>query len=233
MLPPDVKIVPFYDRQDLIEETTQHGGAQPAARHAAGAGDSGSVSVQRAHRAHRGHHDSVRPDVRVHLPGLAAHPGQPAVHRRDRLRHHRGRRGGDGGEHLPRAGGAARRRGLQPDRRHPRGGARRRAAHLLRDRGDHRRVPAHLRAAPGPPGRLFQPDGGHHVVRAARVAALRADAAAGAVLVLPARHVREPRARFYEWIRSGYTACCCGWCLRHRLVTVAAILADVRRRRCC
>ena len=58
VLPPDVKIVPYYDRQGLIEETTRNGGAQPAARHAAGAGDPGAVPVQRAHGADRGGHHS-------------------------------------------------------------------------------------------------------------------------------------------------------------------------------
>ena len=39
VLPPDVKIVPYYDRTDLIDETTQTVETQPGARHAAGAGD--------------------------------------------------------------------------------------------------------------------------------------------------------------------------------------------------
>ena len=38
VLPPDVKVVPYYDRQDLIAGDDPNGRAQPAARHAAGAG---------------------------------------------------------------------------------------------------------------------------------------------------------------------------------------------------
>ena len=75
---------------------------------------------------------------------------------------------------------------VRPDRRDPRGGARRGAADLLRDRGDHRGIPADLRADRAL-GTAVPADGRHHVVRAARLAALRADAAAGAVLVLPAQ----------------------------------------------
>ena len=108
VLPPDVKIVPYYDRSALVEETTQTVERQPAARHAAGADHPGAVSVQRAHRPHCGAYHSVRPDVCVHLPGLAAHPRQPAFHRRDRLRHPGGRRRGHGGERVSRAGAAPR-----------------------------------------------------------------------------------------------------------------------------
>ena len=98
-----------------------------------------------------------------------AHSGESAVHRRHRFRNHRGRRGGDGREYLPRIGGAAR-----PDHTTwltviRAGGARRGAAHLLRHRGDHRRLSPHLRA-----DRAFRTavpaDGGHDVVRAAGLA---------------------------------------------------------------
>ena len=85
---------------------------------------------------------------------------------------------------------------LQPGGRDSRGGARRGAADLLRHRGDHRRVPAHLRAD-GAFRAAVPADGRHHVVRAAGVAALRADAAAGAVLLFPAQaHARAGSARF-------------------------------------
>ena len=115
MLPPDVKIVPYYDRTDLIDETTK--------------------TVER--NLLRGmllvlvilgiFLFSVRTAliVAVTIPfallfsficlDWRAHPGQPAVDRRDRLRHHRRRRGRDGREHLPRAGRAARPE-VRPDR---------------------------------------------------------------------------------------------------------------------
>jgi len=38
------------------------------------------------------------------------------------------------------------------------------------------------------------------------------------------RHVHEPRARFYDWVRGIYGKML-GWCLRNRLITVAVILA--------
>ncbi len=76
----------------------------------------------------------------------------------------------------------------------------------------------------GPSGRLFQP-----------MADTMSFALLGSLLctltLLPVlcsyflrRHVHEPRARVYEWIRGGYGRTL-GWCLRHRLVTVALILA--------
>ena len=76
----------------------------------------------------------------------------------------------------------------------------------------------------GPSGRLFQP-----------MADTMSFALLGSLLcaltLLPVlcsfflrKHVHEPRARFYEWVRDLYGRML-GWCLRHRLVTVAVILA--------
>ncbi|HUI54835.1 MAG TPA: CusA/CzcA family heavy metal efflux RND transporter [Bryobacteraceae bacterium] len=75
----------------------------------------------------------------------------------------------------------------------------------------------------GPSGRLFQP-----------MADTMSFALLGALLcaltVLPVlcayflrRHVHEPEVRLYEWVRARYGRML-GWCLRHRLVTVALIL---------
>ena len=110
ILPKDVKVLPFYDRSDLIALTTQtvernllrgmllvvvvlifflydvRAGLIVADDHSAGAA------------------------VRLHLPRSAGRLGQPAFHRRGGFRHSGGRRGGDGGEHFPpdcRAPGAA------------------------------------------------------------------------------------------------------------------------------
>src|ERR1035437_4555008 len=247
VLPPDVKVVPYYDRQSLIEETTktvennlltgmllvlvilgvflfsvrtalrseehtselqsrrdlhscparrssdlpdrrnhQNRAKESADRHAAGAGDSGRLPVQRAHRADRGHHHPICADVLFHLPGLAPYPRQPALHRRHRFRHHRGWRGGHGGEHLPRTLGAARGRNLARGGCHPRRRARCRAAHLLFGRRDHRRLSPHLR--PHRTVRAFVPaHGGYHDLRPVRVAAVRADAFARALLLFPAQ----------------------------------------------
>ncbi len=76
----------------------------------------------------------------------------------------------------------------------------------------------------GPSGRLFQP-----------MADTMSFALLGALLcaltVLPVlcayflrRNVREPRARFYEWLRGGYGRVL-GWCLKNRTVTVVLVLA--------
>ncbi len=76
----------------------------------------------------------------------------------------------------------------------------------------------------GPSGRLFQP-----------MADTMSFALLGSLLctltLLPVlcsyflrRHVHEPRALVYEWLRAGYGHTL-GWCLRNRLVTVAIILA--------
>jgi len=76
----------------------------------------------------------------------------------------------------------------------------------------------------GPAGRLFQP-----------MADTMSFALLGALLctltLLPVlcsfflrRHVHEPRMRLYEWVRDGYGRIL-GWCLRFRLLTVALILA--------
>ena len=50
LLPPDVKIVPFYDRTELIEETTKTVEAQPGARHDARPGRARHLPLQRPHR---------------------------------------------------------------------------------------------------------------------------------------------------------------------------------------
>jgi cobalt-zinc-cadmium resistance protein CzcA len=75
----------------------------------------------------------------------------------------------------------------------------------------------------GPSGRLFQP-----------MADTMSFALLGSLLcaltLLPVlcsyvlrKHMHEPRVVAYEWIRNGYERML-GWCLRHRLVTVAVIL---------
>jgi heavy metal efflux system protein len=76
----------------------------------------------------------------------------------------------------------------------------------------------------GPSGRLFQP-----------MADTMSFALLGSLLcaltLLPVlcsyvltRHIHEPRVHFYEKVRDGYGVLL-GWCLRHRVVTVALVLA--------
>ncbi len=75
----------------------------------------------------------------------------------------------------------------------------------------------------GPSGRLFQPMA--DTMSFALVGSLLC-----ALTVLPVlcafflrRHVREPNVRIYEWIRQLY-GWMLGWCLRFRIVTVVAVL---------
>ena len=119
---------------------------------------------------------------------------------------------------------AAARRRIQPDRRDPRRRARRRAAHLLRGRRDHRRLSSHLRAD-RTFGTAVPADGGHHVVRAGRVGPLRADSAAGAVLLFAARQDQgAEESRLFDQIRRGYGVLL-GWCLRNRTVSTVILLS--------
>ena len=161
----------------------------------------GMLPVQRPHGADRRGHDSVRAAVLVHLPRLGAHPGQPAVDRRDRLRHDRRRRGRHGREHLPRAGRA------------PRTEVRRRRRHPRAPRKDVERpifyaiaviiagyLPIYVLT--GPSGRLFRPMADTMAFALLGVAAVLADAAAGAVRVSSCASTSRSRA-----CRS--TSACC------------------------
>ena len=56
----------------------------------------------------------------------------------------------------------------------------------------------------GPVGPAVPPDGRHDGVRADGRAAVLADAAAGALRGLPAKHVKEPKVPFYDCILRGY-----------------------------
>ena len=76
----------------------------------------------------------------------------------------------------------------------------------------------------GPSGRLFQPMA--DTMSFALIGSLLC-----ALTLLPVlcsyflrRHVHEPRARFYEWIRAGYGRVL-GWCLHNRVITVCLVLA--------
>jgi cobalt-zinc-cadmium resistance protein CzcA len=76
----------------------------------------------------------------------------------------------------------------------------------------------------GPSGRLFEPMA--DTMSFALIGSLLC-----ALTLLPVlcsyflrRHVHEPRARLYEWIRAGYGKVL-GWCLYNRLITVFLVLA--------
>ena len=201
VLPPDVKIVPYYDRTDLIEETTKTVERNLVRGMVLVLVVLGTLPLQRPHGADRRGHDSVRAAVLVHLPRLGAHPGQPAVDRRDRFRHDRGRRGRHGGEHLPRAGRA------------PRPEVRPRSTSSARAARDVERpifyaiaviiagyLPIYVLT--GPSGRLFRP-----------MADTMAFALLGSLLcsltLLPVlcayflrKHVKEPEVPLYERVRA-------------------------------
>jgi cobalt-zinc-cadmium resistance protein CzcA len=79
-------------------------------------------------------------------------------------------------------------------------------------------------ALAGASGRLFQP-------MAATMSFALLGSLACTLTLLPVlcafflrKHVHEPKARFYDWVRGIYGAML-GWCLRNRLITVAIILA--------
>ena len=101
ILPKDVKVLPFYDRSDLIALTTQ-----VVERNLL----RGMLLVVvilifflydfRAGLDRR-HHHPAGAAVRVYLSRSAKRLGQPALHRRGGFRHPGGWRGGDGGKHFP------------------------------------------------------------------------------------------------------------------------------------
>jgi cobalt-zinc-cadmium resistance protein CzcA len=79
-------------------------------------------------------------------------------------------------------------------------------------------------ALAGASGRLFQP-------MAATMSFALLGSLACTLTLLPVlcafflrKHVHEPRARLYDWVRGIYGAML-GWCLRNRLITVAIIVA--------
>ncbi len=100
-LPKDVKIVPFYDRSDLVALTT----ATVEGNLLRGMLLVVVVLIFFLYDVKagldRGRHHSAGAAVRLYLPGCARRLRQSSFHRGDRLRHIGGCRGRDGGEHLP------------------------------------------------------------------------------------------------------------------------------------
>ena len=102
ILPKDVKVVPFYDRSDLIDAHHRRRSSSNLLR--------GMLLVVvvlifflydvRAGLIVADHHPAGAA-VRLRLPRPAERLRQPALDRRDRLRHPGRRRGRHGGEHLP------------------------------------------------------------------------------------------------------------------------------------
>ena len=231
ILPKDVKVVPFYDRSDLIALTTEvvednllrgmllvvvmlifflydiRAGLIVAVDHSAGAA------------------------VRLHLPGPAARLRQPAVHRRHRFRHPGRWRRGHGGEHLP------------PDRA-ARGHAAQRLSKSIRDAAAEVDRPLFYAVAvivagflpiyvlSGPSGTLFKP-----------MADTMVFALIGSLIVtltlLPVlcawfmrNGVRERRNAVFEGIKSAYAAGL-DFCLAHPWRTTLASRRCCWRCRCC
>jgi len=104
VLPPDIKIVPYYDRSALVDETTQTVERNLLRGMLLVLIVLGLFLFNVPHGAHRRTDHSIRADVRVHLPGLAPHSRKSSFHRCNRLRHSGGRRGGHGGDRLSRTG---------------------------------------------------------------------------------------------------------------------------------
>jgi cobalt-zinc-cadmium resistance protein CzcA len=75
----------------------------------------------------------------------------------------------------------------------------------------------------GPSGRLFQPmaDTMSFALLGSLICSLTLLPVLCAYVLR--RHVHEPRVQVYEWVRGAYGAVL-GWCLRHRLVTLTVVL---------
>ena len=194
VLPKDVKILPYYDRSELVALTTE--------------------TVERnllrgmllvvvvlvfflydfRCRIDCGHGHPAVVAVRVHLSEHPERLGQPAVHRRGGFRDPGGRRGGDGGKHFP-PGRRAARGVVQNPGSHRRGGRGSGSADRLRRRRDRGGLSADLR-----PVRTFRQivpaDGGHDDFCAGRLVDYHADPAAGALFLGHAeRRARAAQSR--------------------------------------
>ena len=164
-LPKGVRIVPFYDREDLVrrvirtvETNLAEGGLLVVAVLFAFLG-------QLPRRSDRGDRHPALDALRVHRHGAVADLRQPDEPRRHRLRTHRRRRRGARRERGP-APGRARRAREERSTAHRRGSTRGRASDRLRC-GHHR---SRLPADPDPRwhrGKDVQADGVHCRVRAA------------------------------------------------------------------
>ena len=180
ILPPDIKVRPYYDRSDLVQLTID------TVEHNLLLGMALVLIVLMFFLV------SLRAAVIVALTiplsllfsfiflHARGRRRQPAFDRRHRFRNPHRRNPGDGGKHLPRAG-RARRTELQPEGSDPGGGEGCGPAHLLFRRGDYRRISAHL-CAQRALGKTVPAHGGHGVHRAGRRADSHADVRAGDVL---------------------------------------------------
>ena len=164
VLPKDVKVVPFYDRSDLIAFTTR----------------SSSSNLLRGmmlvvvvlmfflYDFRAGLIVAVTIPLALLFAFICLHiqrrVGQSAVHRRGGLRHPGRWRDLHGREHLPPDRRCAKARPRRSTRSSGRGGGGGPAA-VLRGRRDRRRLPADLRADRAV-GRAVPADGGHHDLRA-------------------------------------------------------------------
>ncbi len=172
----DVQIVSYLDRSTLVDATIDKVGAHGVLGHRPRAHRAHPLPRQPAQRADRRHHHSVRDGGGVHPDVPHQNFGQPAVARRDRLRHHRRRRDrDDGSDPAPPRGKAERaaHRSRRPRRRAPGG-----AADLFRHRDHHHDLSAAVRV-PADRGEAVLSDGLCGRLRAVRRAAVRADGDSG------------------------------------------------------
>ena len=101
ILPPDVKVVPYYDRSYLIEETTRTVERNLVRGMILVLVILGLMLFSVRTAPYRCGDDPIRVAVRLHLPRPQSNSGKSAVHRSHRFRHHRRRRRGDGREYFP------------------------------------------------------------------------------------------------------------------------------------
>ena len=218
LLPPDVKIRPYYDRSDLVRVTTDTVEGNLLARNGSGFPRPdlfpGQFPRGRDHRSD----DSAGSALRLHLPALDGRSCQSSLHRRNRFRHHHRRHCRYGREHLSRARPSLR-SGLQTHR--CRFSPRRRDV----DRPIFYSVAVIIAgylpiyALSGPAGKLFHPmaDTMGFALLGALILTLTV------VPVLAAywfkSGVREKENRVYEWFKREYGSEL-KWCLEHPKLTM-------------
>ena len=83
ILPPDVKVLPFYDRSDLVRLTIDTVEENMLLRHDSGPDRPDFLPGKRARGGHRRADHSARAAILIYFPARARRSRQPALHRRD------------------------------------------------------------------------------------------------------------------------------------------------------
>jgi cobalt-zinc-cadmium resistance protein CzcA len=100
-LPPGVRIIPVYDRTELVDRTIRHGGEESVRGRGPRRGRAAAAAGQLAGGAHRRPGHPALASVGHHGHGAGAGVRQPDEPGRGGLRAHHRWRGRDGGEHHP------------------------------------------------------------------------------------------------------------------------------------